>query len=367
MKICYLADASSAHTKKWCNFFKEKGYDIHVISLNNGHIEGVKVHYLNINSEKIKSENSFNKVTYILKIFKIRRILKKIKPDIVHAHYASSYGLIGSLVNYHPYVLSIWGSDIYEFPLKGKLFQRIIKFNLSKADKILSTSKAMAKEAKKYTNKKIYITPFGVDRKLFRPIQDIKDKNEKRSYILIGTVKSLEPKYGIRYLIKAFALLKEKYNNVKLEIAGDGSEKKDLKALCEKLKLSNEDVKFLGRIDQQEVINAFNRFDIAVFPSNHESFGVAAVEAQACSTPVIVSNVGGLPEATCPGYSSIVVNPRESNEIYKALKKLIENKELRTEMGKNGVKFIESNFDIVDNFNYINKIYNEIKKEFNIE
>ncbi len=365
MKICYLADASSAHTKKWCEFFSKKGYDIHVISLNDGYIEGVKVHCLNVDYKRIKKQSSLNKITYIFKIFKIKNILREIQPDIVHAHYASSYGLIGSLVNYHPYVLSIWGSDIYEFPLKGKVFEAIIKYNLKKADKILSTSKAMAEETKKYTNKKIYITPFGVDRRIFKPIREIKDNNEKRSNILIGTVKSLEPQYGIKYLIKAFALLKKEYDNVKLEIAGDGSEKKELQALCDELQLSN-DVKFLGRINQQEVVNAFNRFDIAVFPSNSESFGVAAVEAQACGTPVVVSNVGGLPEATFPGSSSIVVNPKSPNEIYKSLKKLIENKELRIKMGKNGVKFIEDNFDIEDNFNYINKIYDEIKKEFNI-
>lgn len=366
MKICYLADASSDHTKKWCKFFKDKGYDIHVISLTSGQIDGVKVHCLNVNSNKVHGESSFYKITYIFEMFKIKRILKEIKPDIVHAHYASSYGLMGSLLNYHPYVLSIWGSDVYEFPLKGRIFKSIIKYNLRKADKILSTSRAMAEETKKYTKKSIYITPFGVDRNIFKPIKSIKENNSKRSNILIGTVKTLDHKYGIKYLIKAFAMLKEDFNNVKLEIAGNGNEKRELKDLCSKLNL-NEDVKFLGRLNQNEVVQAFNRFDIAVFPSNSESFGVAAVEAQACGTPVIVSNVGGLPEATSQGYSSIIVEPRNPFEIYTALKKLIEDTNLRTQMGKNGVEFVKKNYDIIDNFNYINSIYNKIKTEFNIQ
>ncbi|EES91613.1 glycosyltransferase family 4 protein [Clostridium botulinum] len=364
MRICYLADAGSVHTKKWCDFFKNKGYDIHVISLNPGEIQGVTVHSLDINTERVKNGSSFYKTRYVFKIFKIRNILKKIKPDILHAHYASSYGLIGALLNYHPYVISVWGSDIYEFPLKGRLFEKIIKFNLSKADKILSTSKAMAVEAQKYVNKHMYITPFGVDRTVFKPLENIKDNNKDN--ILIGTVKTLDPKYGMEYLIKAFAMIKEKYNNVKLEIAGDGNERKYLENLCNELKIQD-DVKFLGRINTEEVVKAFNRFDIAVFPSNSESFGVAAVEAQACGVPVIVTNVGGLPEATCPGHSSIVVNKQKPDEIYEALKKLIEDKELRKEMGKYGVKFVAENFDVTDNFNYVNSIYDEISDEFNIK
>ncbi|EDS76840.1 glycosyl transferase, group 1 [Clostridium botulinum C str. Eklund] len=364
MRICYLADAGSVHTKKWCDFFKKKGYDIHVISLNSGKIDGVTVHSLNIETERVKNGSSFYKVRYVFKIFQIRSILKKIKPDIVHAHYASSYGLIGALLNYHPYLVSVWGSDIYEFPLKGKLFERIIKFNLSKADKILSTSKAMAEETKKYIDKKIYITPFGVDRTVFKPIDNKKDDNT--GDILIGTVKTLDPKYGIEYLIRAFAMIKKEYNNAKLEIAGNGNQREYLENLCDQLNIK-ENVKFLGRINTNEVVEAFNRFDIAVFPSINESFGVAAVEAQACGVPVIVSNVGGLPEATSDGYSSIVVDKQSPEEIYEALKKLIEDENLRKEMGRNGVKFVAENFDVIDNFNYVNTIYDEVIDEFNLK
>ncbi|ABK61820.1 glycosyltransferase [Clostridium novyi] len=363
MKICYLADAGSVHTKKWCDFFKKKGHDIHVISLNPGKIDGVTVHSLDIETERVKNGSSFYKVRYVFKIFQIRSILKKIKPDMVHAHYASSYGLIGALLNYHPYVISVWGSDIYEFPLKGKLFEKIIKFNLSRADKILSTSKAMADETKKYIDKKIYITPFGVDRNIFKPIDN---KKEDKENILIGIVKTLDPKYGIEYLIRAFAMIKKEYNNAKLEIAGDGNQREYLENLCCELNIK-EDVKFLGRINTSEVVEAFNRFDIAVFPSINESFGVAAVEAQACGVPVIVSNVGGLPEATSHGYSSIVVEKENPEEIYEALKKLIDDEDLRKQMGKNGVKFVAENFDVIDNFNYVSTIYDKIIDEFNLK
>lgn len=364
MKICYLSDASSVHTKKWCDFFLKKGYDIEVISLNEGKIDGVKVHSLDFQSDKIKSCNIFYKMKYCFKINEVKKIVNKMKPDIVHAHYASSYGLIGSMLNFHPYVLSVWGSDVYDFPNQSLLFKKIIKYNLSKADLIMSTSKVMAMETNKYTNKKIEITPFGVDINLFKPFED---KFNNREHITVGTIKTLEAKYGIEYLVRAFAEVCKRVTSKKmfLEIGGRGSQLEYLKNLSNSLGIKD-NVKFLGFLNTNDVIESFNRFDIAVFPStlDSESFGVAAVEAQACGTPVIVSNVGGLPEATKPGHSSILVNKKDEKELADALEKLVLDQELRIHMGKNGRKFIEDTYNIIDNFNKVDEIYCDIKNKY---
>lgn len=356
MKICYLSDANSVHTKKWCSYFVKKGWEIHVISLNNGDIPGVFLHILDINLNNVREGSVLSKFSYIRKINRIKSIINEIKPDIVHAHYASSYGLLAALTKFHPYVLSVWGSDVYDFPKKGRIFKEIIKFNLSKADVILSTSKVMAEETKRYTGKNIEITPFGVDIDLFKPAEKI-DGN----YIRIGTVKSLEEKYGIKYLIKAFSKVSKEFSNLKLIIAGSGSQLLFLQQLTKKLKLEDK-VTFLGQINQSEVIRTLQKLDIAVFPStlDSESFGVAAVEAEACGIPVIVSDVGGLPEATKQGYSSLLVQKESEDSLYEALKLLIIDENKRKEMGRNARKFVLQNYDIRDNFLKVENIYNDL-------
>ncbi|WP_027626897.1 glycosyltransferase [Clostridium lundense] len=357
MKICYLSDANSIHTRKWCNFFKKKGYDIYVISLNKGEIDGVKVFNLNYDLDEVKGSSSLKKLKYVNSFSRVKEIIKEIKPDILHAHYATSYGLLGALCKFHPYILSVWGSDVFDFPNEGKLKKQMLKYNLSKADKILSTSKVMAVETNKYIDKDIEVTPFGVDLNRFIPFDN---KYEDKDEIVIGSIKTLEAKYGMEYLLRGFAEVQHKYpdKKLKLEIAGKGSQQEFLENLSKELGVEDR-VKFLGFLNGDEVIKAFNRFDIAVFPStlDSESFGVAAVEAQACGTPVIVSNVGGLPEATKPDSSSLLVRKKNSSDIANALEKLILDKDLRIAMGKNGRKFVEENFNIEDNFNKVDKIY----------
>lgn len=357
MKICYLADINSAHTHKWLNYFKNKGYDIHIISLGNGEYEGVNVHCLDVTDNVMKKASDKNKLQYIKKIKRVKELVNEIKPDILHAHYATSYGLLGALANYHPYIISAWGSDVYDFPIKSPVHKMMLKYNLKKADYIFSTSNVMKEETQKYTNKNIEVTPFGVDINRFAPRRTEKDE------VVIGTIKTLEEKYGIQYLVKAFAQLKDRNPdmNLKLRIGGKGSQEDYLKGLCRDLKIYN-DVTFLGFVNPDDVVKEFQNFDIAVFPStlDSESFGVAAVEAESCGTPIVVSEVGGLMESTKPGITSLVAKKASVEDLRDKIDMLVKDKELRLKMGTAARKFVEDNYNLEDNFAYVDKLYKEI-------
>lgn len=357
MKICYLADANSIHTKKLCEYFTSLGYDMTVISLNDGEIENTKVYSMNIKTSGLN--NSFEKLSYLCRLNKVKKIIKDINPDVVHAHYVSSYGFLAALIGYKPTIMSVWGSDVYDFPKKSVIHKNIIKYNLRSADYILSTSEIMKKETEKYTNKNIIVTPFGVDINKFKPI----DNEVPKDTITIGTIKSLEEKYGIEYLIRAFKNVKDINSDLKLKlvIGGRGHQLDFLQDLCKKLDISD-DVEFLGFIPQTEVVKRLQSFDIAVFPStlDSESFGVAAVEAQACAIPVVVTDVDGLMESTVPGVTSLVAKRKSVDDLAEKINELIINKELRKKMGSNGRKNVEEKYNIINNFNIINEIYKSV-------
>lgn len=357
--VVYLADGSNPHTKKWCDFFKKRGYEISVISLNGGEIDGVKVYDFSANVEDLKNENISKKSGYLGNIKEIKKLVHKIKPDILHAQYASSYGLIGSLVGYHPYIISVWGTDIYDFPNNGFIQKNIIKFNFRKADYIFSNSRDMAKEANKYTNKHVDVTFFGVDMDRFKPMEV-----QKEDAFVIGIIKSLENKYGIEYLLKAFKMVKEEYKdgfngkNIVLKIGGSGSQMENLVNLTKELEL--EDVEFLGRVSPENVAKTFNSFDVTVFPSLREGFGVAAIESEACEVPVIVTNVGGHPESLLNNETGIIVEPKSPEQLRDAIVKLMKDEELRLLMGKKGREFVRDNYEVNSNFSDIEKIYDSI-------
>lgn len=358
MKVIFISPANNIHTVRWVNALSEKGIEIILISLKN-HTESInkinkkiKIIYLPISGT----------IGYYLNTFFINKIIKKEKPDLINVHYASGYGTLGRFIKFENKLLNVWGSDVYDFPNQSNLKQKILTKNLSAYKAIASTSYCMAKETKKYLKEKkeIHITPFGVDINLFKNMNYEKDKNK----IVIGNVKTLLPKYGIEYLIKAVKELenileKEIFNKIEVHIYGKGNSEQELKQLAANLNLK-EKIKFLGFIKNTDVSKAINKMDIFVVPSILESFGVAAVEAMACEIPVIVSDADGLKEVVINNETGFVVPKKDYKVIAEKLKELILDEELRIKFGKNGRERVLELYDWNNNVDNMIKIYNKI-------
>ena len=352
MRICFVAPASSYHTKKWAQYFIEQGHDVHVVTLDDGVIDGVITHRLKVDADVSSSDRE--KIAYLAQFKKLRLLLSEVNPDVVSAHYASSYGTLTALACSKPYALSVWGGDVYEFPQKSIFHRKLIEFSLKRASVLLSTSRAMAKEASKYTDKDFKITPFGVNEKLFKPII-----HDNGSEYIVTTIKALTPKYGIDVLILACAdvMLQRPDINIKLRIAGKGPMRKSLEALAVELGLESS-ITWLGFITQEEAAAEWAHADVAVIPSidESESFGVSAVEAQACGVPVIISDIPGLMESTIPGYSSLVFRRGDCEGLAQLLIKLHDDRELSAKLGHGGRRNVEEKFTYKECFSKIEEI-----------
>ena len=177
----------------------EKGVTIHLFSLkpvNKADYPGQDFTFTEFNLQK--RFGGLSKLNYLKVLPELKKVIRGFKPDIMHAHFATSYGLLGALSGFHPFVLSVWGSDVFDFPKKSLLHRKILEYNLKKADKILSTSNVMAVETKNYTDKEIEVTPFGINIELFRPEKADRTASTpfSESDIVVGTIKLLEDKYG---------------------------------------------------------------------------------------------------------------------------------------------------------------------------
>lgn len=332
MKIVFLAPLSVIHTIRWANVFAEHGHEVHVISMHNLSVDqlhpDVNVHMLPFKAP----------LGYYLNVWAIKSILKHIKPDVLNAHYASGYGTLARLSGYHPFVLSVWGSDVYDFPYESSIKMSIIQKNLDAADLICSTSEVMKKQTKNLlvSPKKILVTPFGIDTTKFTP-----KRNFSEEVHVIGTVKTLASKYGIDTLIKAFAIVANKLSDkdLRLVIAGDGPQRTELVNLASNLEIADK-CKFLGRISHDKVPEVLHSFDIyvALSESESESFGVAILEASACGLPVVVSDAGGLSEVVENGKTGIVVPRRDPEAAAKAIFLLMNYAQMRRRLSENGVK-----------------------------
>lgn len=352
MKICFLANPASSHTQKWVNHFCGRGDEVHLLCFEDVAqvVPKAIVHRLNA---------SWGPFRYFAAADQVKRIMESVQPDLLHAHYAAGYGTLGRLSGFHPYIVSVWGSDVFEVPDKSPLHKAVIVRNLASADHVCSTSRFMADRTRQYYKGPITVTPFGVDCDRFRPFQE---RAGSQGGFVIGTVKILEQIYGLEYLIKAFAAIVKKYKRrkkMRLVIAGDGSQKAKLRKLSVELGVDSA-TEFLGAIPQEEVPTVLNRLSVFVVPSLFETFGVAALEASACALPVIVTDAAGLREVIEPSRTALVVPARDEVAMADAISKVIDDENLRKSLGEMGRDFVLKRYQWLRTAEVMEEVYEAI-------
>jgi len=349
-RIMLVAPANSIHTQRWANALSQQGHFVSVVSLHkpmNGYSDQIEMSIL-------KLPVIFG---YLFGFKKIRPLIDAFKPDILHAHYATGYGLLARLVNFKPYILSVWGSDVLSFPNKSPLHKFILCKNIQSPGYLAVTSKVLENEVRKFTiNENITITPFGVDTKRFN--------TEERKYdnaLTIGTIKALEHKYGVDRLITAFALARKKglESSVQLRIVGSGKDKKKLVDQCKRLEISDS-VNFIDYVPHEKVPDELKKIDVYLALSRSESFGVAPLEASATGIPVICSNVGGLPEVVQHKKTGFLTTDNVEESAANYILRLANSKELRKSMGEHGRDFVDSNYSWEKSVNKMVSLYDSI-------
>ena len=331
MKVLLLGPASSIHLLNWANALTERGLEVVVASQHEAR-SGYDSRVLH-RRLPIKGKSG-----YYLNAPALRAMLRKEKPDLLHAHFASGYGTLGRLSRFSPYLLSVWGSDVYLFPERGGLARRILLANMAAPQRILSTSRHMAQVAEDLCGRKADVTPFGVDTARFLPGLVC----ERRT---IGTVRGLEPVYGIDLLLRAFARLvaAPEAKDLRLLLVGDGPARAELEELASKLGIAGA-VEFRGRLPHDAVPAALAEMKIFVALSRSESFCVAALEAEACGVPVVATRVGGIPEVVEDGKTGILVEAENPEAAASAIARLLADEGLRLGMAKAGPDFVARNY-----------------------
>lgn len=341
MRIAFLAKRQSIHTVRWVNALADRGNDVHLIS-------SVEV------GEELHDSVHFHPLPFrppagfFLNRRPLQRLLRTIKPEVLNTHFASGYGTLARLSGFHPNVLSVWGSDVYAFPSKSPLHAWLVRENLKLADWVCSTSADMARQARTiFPHQRVSVVPFGIDTSLFSPLPSTRPSD----VITIGTVKALDQRYGIDVLLRAFAELRRRVaqehpdlaGSLRLLIVGGGPEADSLRGLARELGIDGV-TRFAGPVPHEEVPLYLHQMEIYVALSRLESFGVAVLEASACALPVVVSDVGGLPEVVVDGRTGIVVPGDDATAASVALVSLVTDASLRNKMGLAGRLHVEQEY-----------------------
>ncbi|MEW5993170.1 MAG: glycosyltransferase [Candidatus Zixiibacteriota bacterium] len=328
-RIVIFGWADSVHVRRWVNGLAGRGYRIRLISLGGNSLQ---------NADTLIFSRR-GKHSYPIHMRKAVRAARAFEPDLVHAHYAAGFGLWTLGLRFSPTVVSVWGSDITDFP-RNVLTRSLIRRVLKRATYITETSqllKIVSLHLCRECADKISVIPFGVE-----PPSTILPAPASPP-IRLCFIKSHRLIYGPDVLLQALALAKQSVPEIELTMAGQGELTDKLKKMCAELGLDG-NVRFVGHVPNEEIYALLQQHHIMVMPSLSESFGVAALEAAACTRPVIASNIGGVPEVVSDGETGILVPPKDPVQLAEAIVKLADDEAARQRMGEAGRRLVETKY-----------------------
>jgi glycosyltransferase involved in cell wall biosynthesis len=257
----------------------------------------------------------------------------KYKPVLLHAVMESYAGIalwISAFLTRVPRILTLQSGDLDDATKQNKIPAWLWKRIHTTPNKITAISNFLKKRALKLgvPEERIEIVPNGVD---FTEAKSIVAEKIPHRIICVGR---LSWEKGHEYLFGAMPEILKSYPDARLVLAGAGPREGELKELADKTGIAKA-IDFLGNLPHNEVISEIKKAEVFICPSLAEGLGIVFIEAQACGTPVIGTNVGGIPDVIENGKTGILVLPKDSSAITEAIKKIFEDKTFAEEIVKN--------------------------------
>jgi L-malate glycosyltransferase len=290
MRIVFVAWQGSEHTARWATFFAGRGHDVHVVTCGTEDAEGVEkpasypVHDLGL--------PRFGKVGYLLKIPRARRLIRSLAPDVVHAHHATSYGLLAAAAGVRPLVVTSHGSDILKSGQKA-LLRPLLRRVLDSADAVTAPAEHVADGIRELgTTTEVVVFQYGVEVERLRAVADSvrAEDGDRTGVVRIVSARGLDALYHTDDVVRAVAILRDRGIDSVFDVAGRGSEEEALKRLVREIGVADR-VTFHGHVPERRAEELIASADVYASVTDSDGVSIALFEAMALGPIPLLSDI----------------------------------------------------------------------------
>ncbi len=339
LRIAVLGDFDGPHARAWLRYFIDRGHDVHTISFYPPRvtIEGATMHSLRRTSTKsaIAAPRSLPLSTKMegrprdqaraitarmprgllrlahgarYRLAGLRGVLRRVDPDVFHAHFVVEHGFYGALAGVHPLIVTAWGSDVLVEPRRDAISRLIARWTIARADLVTSNNAYMARRIGTLgaLPAKVEVITLGAERyDLDRAADSVNRRapDASRAPVVIST-RAHEPLYNIADIIDAHAIVSRDLPDVRLVVAHAGSQ---TEALLRRATAAGAQVAFTGFLDRADFRDALADAEIFVSVPSSDATSVALLQAMAAGAFPIVGNLPSQRELITEGVNGFLV------------------------------------------------------------
>lgn len=330
MHLCFLGDFGSVHLQRWARFYAERGHRVSIISFRPGPDFPGDVFVV---PSKLPG-----KARYIAAIPEVRRLIRSLAPDLVHAHHVTSFGLLGALAGWKPLVLTAHGSDVLISPRKSKLMRMLVAWTLNQADVVTAASRQAGKSIASVTNHQVSPEIFQYGLALnewgFTP------RRASGKPVRLISTRNLRSIYDVETAIRAMKEISLRHPGSHLTVCGDGPLREQLQTLAYQLGLQNS-ISFTGPLGQDGLRLKLSESDIYLSTSKSDGLAMSALEAMAVGVYPVLSDIEANRDLIDSGVHASTFRVGSSDELASVVCSTIDQRSKRNEAVLSNRAFVE--------------------------
>jgi glycosyltransferase involved in cell wall biosynthesis len=270
----------------------------------------------------------------------VRRLLREVRPDVVHANWMPGFAFHAALAGARPLVAMAWGSDV----LRTSRAQHLAaSFAARRADLVMADSQALVDATVRLGAKRTMLVQWGVDLERFSPPTEPRGAIRARLGLgpgpLVLSPRSVMPVYNIPTIVEAFGLLAADRPDLQLSVKHMGTGEPDLGPLP-----YPDRVHVIGHVPHEQLADHYRAADVCVSVASSDSSPRSAWESLACGTPLVVSDLPWVHELLEHERSAMVV-PIEAEAIAAAIARVLDEPELASRLQTEGRRLVEEHHD----------------------
>ncbi len=295
LSLVFLGDPNSIHTRRWLSFFLDRGHRVHLILASDRPLavsldDRLVLHRLPPQSRAILRFPSIVRTRKGL-----RGILRRVDADVLHAQYLTGYGWLARLSGFHPYVLTVWGSDVFVTARTSRLARIWAWASLRGADLVTGDSTDLLEATIQLgaPRNRTRLVQFGVNTASFRPGRapdTLRSELRTHGRRVIFVPRSIAPLYRTITVIRALPLLPEDCVALLTEYNHEEPYLSVVRSEVSRLKLDDR-VRFVGGIEHEAMPDAYCLADVVVSVPETDGTPVSILEAMSCGRLVIATDL----------------------------------------------------------------------------
>jgi glycosyltransferase involved in cell wall biosynthesis len=279
----------------------------------------------------------------------LRRIIRRIKPDLIHAGPIQTCAFIAVLTGFRPILTMSWGFDLMKDVYRGRWWEFATRYTLKRSTFFTSDANVTRDTAVTYgmDPTKTIVFPWGVDLAHFSPSAASSPQGVHRppsEGFTLFCNRSWESNYGVDVLAKAFVKVAQQKPEVSLLLLGGGSQGSIIRQILSKGNVIDR-VTFPGHINNRELPRFYQMADLYISPSHVDGSSVSLMEALACGLPCLVSDIPANKEWVFDDQNGWLFPDNDANALAAKIIHAIEHRKLLPTLGKNARKVAEDRAD----------------------